>query len=214
MNLLTSRLYQACEWLTRLAYLNLLWIGFTLIGGILFGWGPSTVAMFAVTRKWLTGHIDIAVFPVFWKTFKAEFIRSNLLFLLLFTIGILLLVDFRILRVLQLDASFLGILLISVCLMYLITLVFAIPVYVQYQLRIWQVIKFSFLFGVSRPLHTISVGISTAVLACVYWYFPLLVLFFSGSVYALIAMFLTRKAFASMDPRLTKEEEQGIVGNK
>ncbi|WP_134684099.1 YesL family protein [Brevibacillus migulae] len=214
MDLLTSRLYRACEWLTSLAYLNLLWIGFILLGGILFGWGPATVAMYTVSRKWLTGHRDIAVFPLFWQTYKTEFIRSNGLVLLMVVIGAILFVDFRILRVLSADISVLGILLISVCLMYLITLVFIVPVYVHYDLRVWRMIPFAFLFGVSRPLHTIGVSLAAAILACVFWYFPLLMLFFSGSVYALITMFLTLKAFASMDPRLAKEEERRIVGNK
>ncbi len=44
-------LYRICEWVMRLAYVNLLWIGIFWLGLVVFGFFPSSAAMFAVVRK-------------------------------------------------------------------------------------------------------------------------------------------------------------------
>jgi len=40
------------EWIWRLALLNLLWIGLTLAGGVIFGLFPATGAVYVVMRRW------------------------------------------------------------------------------------------------------------------------------------------------------------------
>ncbi len=57
--------YRFAVWVTKFAYLNLLWIAFSLLGLGLFGLFPATAAMFAVVRKWINGEKDIPVFHVF-----------------------------------------------------------------------------------------------------------------------------------------------------
>lgn len=42
--------YQVFTWIARLAYLNLLWIGFSVLGLGIFVF-LATVSMFAITRK-------------------------------------------------------------------------------------------------------------------------------------------------------------------
>ncbi|MEC0304686.1 DUF624 domain-containing protein, partial [Terribacillus saccharophilus] len=62
MNRLSSSLYQLFEWITRFAYLNVLWILFTIAGGFIFGFFPSTIAMFTIIRDWLKGESGSALF--------------------------------------------------------------------------------------------------------------------------------------------------------
>ncbi len=57
-----SALNKAFEWITKIAYLNLLWLGFTLLGLIIFGIFPATAATFTVARKWVTGYPDVAIY--------------------------------------------------------------------------------------------------------------------------------------------------------
>ena len=91
MNLFSGALYRIMVWITRLAYLHLLWILFTLAGAVIFGLFPSTTAMFAIVRDWLNGKTDRNLFSIFWIYFKAEFWKSNRLGLVV--IGLLLLIS-------------------------------------------------------------------------------------------------------------------------
>ncbi|MBJ4025770.1 DUF624 domain-containing protein [Salmonella enterica subsp. enterica serovar Derby] len=67
---LANGFYRFCEWLMRLAYLNLLWIGFTLAGAVIFGLAPATAAMFAVTRQWTLGKTVSRCFRRFFGRLK------------------------------------------------------------------------------------------------------------------------------------------------
>lgn len=87
MSRLLTGIYNLCKWITHFAYLNLLWIIFTLIGGVILGIIPSTVAMFAIARKTAMGEEDISVIKTFWSTFRTEFIRANGLGLKITLIG-------------------------------------------------------------------------------------------------------------------------------
>lgn len=70
MNGFIDGYYRFAVWITRFAYLNLLWIAFSLVGLGVVGFFPATAAMFAVVRKWVHGEKDIPVFQVFGKTIK------------------------------------------------------------------------------------------------------------------------------------------------
>ncbi|MFF2840674.1 YesL family protein [Paenarthrobacter sp. NPDC057981] len=48
----TSLANPVIEWIWRLSLLNLLWIGLTLAGGVVFGLFPATSAVYIVMRKW------------------------------------------------------------------------------------------------------------------------------------------------------------------
>ncbi len=70
----SSGLFKMCEWIYRLAYLNLLAICFSIIGGVIFGIFPAVTAMFVLNNKWLKGEEDFSVSREFWKAFKRYFL--------------------------------------------------------------------------------------------------------------------------------------------
>lgn len=72
-----AMMYGACEAIMKIAWLNTLWVLFTLGGGVVFGWAPSTAAMFTVVRKWLLGRTDAPVFKTFYQTYKKEFFKNK-----------------------------------------------------------------------------------------------------------------------------------------
>src|SRR5690625_7732837 len=91
---ITGRLFRLCEIVMRLAYVNLLWILFTVLGLGLFGIFPATVALFVVTRKWVMGDHDIPIFSRFWHNYRKEIFLSTLLGFFLFLIGFVIFVYF------------------------------------------------------------------------------------------------------------------------
>src|SRR5690554_2101428 len=142
MNLFTSTIYRATEWITRLAYLNLLWIFFTLTGLLLFGFFPSTLAMYAIVRDWLNGKTDIVIFKNFWNYYKTEFVKSNLLGLFLITIIVLIGLD--IYYVQMNDFTWISIPLYAMILLFILFLFYLFPAFTHFDLNLFPLIKNTF----------------------------------------------------------------------
>lgn len=70
------RLHGACDWLFWVMTVNALWYLFTVLGGVILGAAPATIAATELTRRKLRGE----AFPAF-RTFAAcwrrEFWRAN-----------------------------------------------------------------------------------------------------------------------------------------
>ncbi|UOK57848.1 DUF624 domain-containing protein [Bacillus sp. OVS6] len=62
-NTLIGKFYTLAEWILKAMYLHLLWIIFTLAGGIVLGVMPSSTAVFSIIRKWLQGETDLKTLP-------------------------------------------------------------------------------------------------------------------------------------------------------
>lgn len=141
-----DRLYDICVWIMRLAYINILWIVFSAIGGFLLGLAPSTLAMYSVIRKWVMGEKEIAIFPLFWKSYKEEFFRSNTILLLLVLIGWVLYIDIEILKHISgIIFSILTIIVVSFIIIYIFVSLMIFPVLSHYQFKTLAYFKYTFL---------------------------------------------------------------------
>lgn len=60
----------------KIGYLNLLWIGFSLLGLIIFGVGPATYALTKYYDRWLRCQEEPPVFKSFWQFYKERFKQS------------------------------------------------------------------------------------------------------------------------------------------
>ena len=191
--------YTLTEWITRFAYVNLLWIGFSLVGVVIFGFFPSTVAMFTIIRKWIMGQTQIPVFKTFWQAYKQEFLRSNGMGLLIALIGALIVID---LLYMKHTDSFLTITHIPIYLfIFAITLTFlyVLPVYVHYDVRFIQIFKNAFLIMLINPISNILMIIGIIGTFAVMKFLPGLFFFFGGSVTAAIMMSGCYFAFKKVD---------------
>src|SRR5690606_4799217 len=94
MNILNSPIYKGMEWITRFVYLHLLWICFTLLGGIVFGLFPATVTSHAIMRKWLRGEDDFPILQTYWSYYKQDFWKSNTLGIIIVFLISLIVLDF------------------------------------------------------------------------------------------------------------------------
>src|SRR5690625_1086500 len=150
---ISSKLYTFLNLIYRLAIINLLWLCFTVIGLILFGFFPATVAMFTVIRKEVLKE-DMQIFQTFWSTYKQEFLKSNLLGLILVVIGYILYIDIVFLKYISGAIQILYIPVLIMCIVYILMLLYIFPVYVHYHVTIAQVIKNAFLMMVLYPIIT------------------------------------------------------------
>jgi uncharacterized membrane protein YesL len=195
-NGVTGALYRICDWVARLAFLNLLWIAFTLLGFVLLGFFPATIAMFSVCRKWVIGEQDVPVFKTFFHSYKKEFRKGNGIGGCLLAIAYILWVDYRILQTsANSNLQSLAYLFFLLFVFYGIFLLFLFPMYVHYELRIRQLIKNTLLLAVASPLTAIVMV--TAVLFVYYLSLSIsgVVVFFSGSTIALFIMWFSYRVF-------------------
>jgi uncharacterized membrane protein YesL len=190
------------EWISRLAFLNLLWISFSLLGLIIFGFFPATVAMFAVARKWMLGNDEMSIFKTFWTAYKREFLKSNVLGVIIVAIGLILYIDFQFVQ--HAANSFVSILYVPffiITLIFISMLFYIIPIFVHYDMKLSQVIKNSFFVMIMNPLSTFYMLIGSFGILFVLSYAPPICLLYSGNLLALFIMKPATTAFEKINQK-------------
>lgn len=192
----SSVIYSIMEWITRFAFVNILWILFSLAGGIILGFFPSTIAMFAIVRDWLRGNSEVPVFKTFWKYFKKEFWKSNRLGLFIMAIFAIIGIDIWYIQInLNELLTWTYIPLLAFMLLFLLFLFYIFPAFVHYDLKIFKLVKNAFLIMLINPLNTILIILCLGSLYFVMRSIPALAFIFGGSSYAFITMWLCLNAF-------------------
>jgi uncharacterized membrane protein YesL len=191
--------YNISEWIMRFAYVNILWIFFSLLGLIMFGFFPATTAMFAVIRKWVLKQPEIPVFQTFWFTYKSEFLKSNLLGLFIIIFGYILYFNINIIEATMIPTlKLLYIPNLIVISFFLLTLIYIFPVFVHFDVSLVQVLKNAFILMVTNLMATCSMGILSGFLWFIFLKFPGLIPFFSGSFIAFLLMWLSNAVFVKV----------------
>lgn len=195
-------LFRICEWVIRLAYVNLLWILFTLIGFIALGIFPATLAMFTLIRKWIMGEEDIPIFKTFWNNFRKEFWKANRLGVILFIIGSILYVN---LVFFQTQNQVINIifhsLILCFFLIYGIIALYIFPVFAHYESKFQHAFKNAFLIGIMNPIQTVLMALGFFLVICLLILVPGLIPFFSGSLVCLVLMWFSYRSFIKMDEK-------------
>lgn len=159
-NSIVGEIYKMCEWIMRLAYIQFLWIIFSLIGGIFLGIFPATSAMYEVSRKWMKGDMDVPVFKSFWNQYRKDFLKINILGWIMVIIGFVLYFYLiwgqGLIGYVSLLFYFLFFL---TAVAYIMCVIFIFPIFVNFELKLFQYLKYSLLFALSSPLHVFKMGI-------------------------------------------------------
>ncbi|HZH62764.1 MAG TPA: DUF624 domain-containing protein [Metabacillus sp.] len=202
-NGLMGGIFKVCDWISKLAYVNLLWVIFTLIGFGLFGVAPSTVALFSIVRKWIMGENNIPVFSMFWSIYKSEFKKSNLLSFLLIFIIFFMYVDWVLIGSMQgiLHHIFLTIFII-ISIIFTVILVYIFPVYVHFEGSILNYFKSAILIGTSFPIRTLMMvlAVGTGILTSLL--FPGVGVLFFGSGLSFALMYFSYSIFKNVNPNI------------
>ena len=197
-----GKLFTVCEWITRGAYLNILWMAYTAAGLFVFGFMPATTAMFAVIRKWLQKETDIPVWRTFHDVFKQEFIKSNTLGIFLTVISVILYLDYWFLQ--YADGVIKGMmtgLLLLLSAIFLTMLGYFFPVYVHFDLKLGAYLKYALILGAYHLHITLFMVVLTTVTLCLLLYMPGLIPFFGGISIAWIWMAGGSYSFRQIEKR-------------
>lgn len=210
-------LYRICEWIMRVAALNLLWLLFTLLGLVVFGIFPATAALFAVARQFIRGN-DVPIIKTYWQYFKADVIKVNLLGYVFVAIGYILYIDFQFLQLLEGYLQVvLNVGLIIVTSLFIITSIYLLPVYVHFDVKFFQYIKYAFIIGITHPFRSIGILLGGFALFYVMTLMPGLIIFFSVSGFIFWIVIVTNQTFEKLEKQAEKlrmeEEEANTDGS-
>lgn len=199
-----SAIYNILEWITKFAYVNLLWVVFTLVGGVILGFYPSTIAMFAMVRDWIRGNPDLPVLKTFWNYYKRDFLKSNLLGLFLNALFILIAIDlYYINSNLNEQLTWTYIPLFAFMLIVILFLFYIFPSFTHFDLKITGLIKNAFLIMMISPIHSFLIVVCLVALFIIMRAIPALFFIFGGTTYAFITTWLSLHAFNKI-----KEKQQ------
>jgi uncharacterized membrane protein YesL len=196
--------YTICDWIARLAYINLLWILFTLSGFVVFGFFPATIAMLATLRQFIRGNHPL-VFQTFWSYYKNEFFKSNKVGLLIVGIGLILYMNISFLQ--STSTSFSSVLFylsIMMSCIYFLIICYTIASYVEFDQPLTTHLKNAVFITISSPIPSLFMIFGFAAVYFAVTYLSGVGFFFSVSILGLVILSSANLAYKRI---LSKQEK-------
>ncbi|WP_183041095.1 YesL family protein [Salipaludibacillus neizhouensis] len=190
------------EWFVRFTYVNVLWFVFTLLGGVVFGFMPSTIAMFSLFRRWFRGEEEFPVFGTYWNEYKLNFKNSNVIGIPLLMIGIFLYVDFLILiEISNWMSNALLVILGMIGLVYLFVIVNIFPVLTHFKLSFKEYYKRAFYLSLLQPFRFFLLIITNAITVLLLFTIPILFPIIGASIFGAINMWSFLQGFGKIEEK-------------
>ncbi|MBO0993142.1 YesL family protein [Bacillus sp. SD088] len=189
------------EWIAKLAYLNLLWILFSVVGLGVLGVGPATVSVFTIIRQWLHSDRDFSIWKTFIETYRQEFWRANGLTLLIAPVCLFVFVDFAVIRTLPTSFLIDFIVFPAVIILSLITIVaisYLFATYVHFNVPFWVKVKYALLIAGLYPLSGLLILVGLFIFAIIAFIIPAIIPFYAVSVPAFIIQISALRAFRKL----------------
>lgn len=192
------------NWIVRLAYINILWLLFSLFGLILLGIGPATVSTFAVIQKLLKDGSGFSIWKTFFETYKKNFWPGNRLMLIVFPVCLFIYVDFAFLKILPNSFFMDNIVFTGMVILSLLTIIwfsYLFAVYVHFDLRFISILKYALVIPGINPLSTVFILFGLIVFGIILFIVPAISVFYLMSIPVLIIQLCTKQAFGKI-PRV------------
>ena len=189
-------------WITRLVYLNVLWVLFSLLGLVVLGVGPATASVFAILRNWLLKGEDFSIWHTFKDNYTAMFVSANKLMLVIIPVCLFLAADFAVIRTLPesvLIDKFVFPAIIVMTVFTIVTIHYTFASFVHFEITFWQYFKYAALIAGVFPLQTFLSVFGLALFFVIAFVYPAVVPFFGISVPATIIQFCFIKSVGNMN---------------
>ncbi|WP_163539705.1 DUF624 domain-containing protein [Gracilibacillus sp. YIM 98692] len=197
----SGAIYTFCTWFYRLAFINVLWILFTILGLGIFGFFPATIAMLATLRQYINQQ-EVAVFPTFWQYYKREFIQSNKLGVVIMAIGLILFINIQFIRTTDIAISeFIYISAIIISCFYFLVICYLLASYVEFDLNVRTHIKNSILIAMYNPLASLFIIFGFAAVYYAVTFISGLGIFFSVSILGMVILSSAKLAYRKIEKK-------------
>jgi uncharacterized membrane protein YesL len=204
-----ARTYAACATIAWCCALNVLWLAFTLLGGVVLGIGPATVAACVLARRRMRG--EAAGARAFAATWRREFLRGSAVVLPVAGLALLLL----------LNASFFAALgpvpgagaarlaTLAALVAVVAVLAWVGPLYAHYDLPLRSYPLKALRFALARPAPTVLLLLVLAALAFASAAAPVLPLTVSVGAWLHTSTWLCVRFFQENEARLAEAARRG-----
>lgn len=204
LGVFSGAVYSFCTWFYKLAFINILWLFFTIAGFVLFGFFPATVAMLATLRQLIRKN-EVAIFPTFWSYYKVEFIRSNKLGTIIVAIGLIFYINFIFLQSNQADVpQFIYYSSVIMNCFYFLVICYLLTSYVEFDQDLKTHIKNSILIAIYNPLANLFIIFGFVAVYFVVRFVSGVGIFFSGSTLALVILSSANIAYRKIEHKQTQ----------
>lgn len=198
-------LYRFSQIIMTIAYLNFLWVLFTLLGGIILGIHPSTVALFSSLKIWREKSIEEVNFKMYKEYYKREFKRSNILgvfvnILVILSIynGVIVYINRSHIHPALTVCYMVSIVLLAVLLIYIY------PVYVLFNKKITDTFTYSLIIGMANPFTTLLILVLVFLLSVAIYSTSGLPIFFGVSATSYVIVKFTMNIYHKMKDKLAE----------
>lgn len=174
-----AKAWEFFDALTWIATLNFAWIIFTVLGGVVFGFAPSTVTAAILVRRRVRGDI-VHPFREYWTLYRGEFRRANLLLL---PGGLAITALFFSWQYFSRGSDLVSGILASLALVLLglcaAVVAVLVPLYCSYQLPLGRYLTTAVIFTFANPLLLALMVVTIAGVLALSWFLPGIVPFFT-----------------------------------
>ncbi|MFK3936774.1 YesL family protein [Alkalihalobacillus sp. NPDC078783] len=199
LNAISGPIYTFCVWFYRLAFINVLWILFTILGLGLFGFFPATVALLATIRQLLNQN-EGSIFKTFWTFYKEEWIKSNVIGLCVILLSIVLISNIQFLQTMNTGISqAMYVATIIIACFFLLILCYFLSLYVEFQAPVKTHLKNAVLLAIYNPVASLTMIFGFFGVYLLITFVSGIGLFFSVSAMGLVVLLSTKLAFRKVD---------------
>jgi uncharacterized membrane protein YesL len=191
------RLHEAGDEVLWAARLNLLWLVGTLIGGVVLGVGPATVAAYTLARRHARGE-SFQSWPAFLDVYRRQFLRGTALLFPVLGVSVFLVSDY--LYVAPLRPAVLAALAAVV-----VIVAYLLPMVVHYELSLKDLLPKASLFALTRPASSVLLLFAFVTVVYVTAMYPFLALAISVGGWIQLDTWLCLRFFAENEARLRAE---------
>jgi uncharacterized membrane protein YesL len=198
-----EKIIKITELITEFVMLNVMWFAGCILGGVIFGWAPSTVALLTVIRNKIMKKEYYGVLRSFWTTYKKEFVKSNILGVVCMLFLVIVSIN-KINFDLQPEGIFTILSVISTIARVLICgiILYMFPLYVHYNMDLKEYFIRALNLLVVKPFVTICIILWSFLVYVIIMRIPGLIVVFGVSVYFYGIMAINYQFFMKNEQRL------------
>ncbi|GAE35017.1 YesL family protein [Halalkalibacter akibai] len=198
---IVSSLDRILHWVVKLAAINLLWFYYTLVGLVVGGVFPATLAALGVSRKLIMGDTDLQTWKTFKQLYREEFLRANVMGWLLTVIGGILYLNYQVIASSSEILFVIPFAFYFILFFYIIVVIWAFPLLAHYQTTWFAYIRSAVIIGLTKIHYTFASGLVVFAVVYVSLDFPGMIPFFSISLAAIGCMWFAMQTFGKLDAR-------------
>lgn len=200
MDIFMNKFYRFSEWVMHLALLQLYWVLGTLVGGVVLGIVPATIALFASIRYLYMGNKDLSLYACYIKAYKTNF-KASFLLGTYFIVAALIGYSYKLFieHTSQSVLAYTHIALYMILFFGILVILFLIPVYIHYEIPTKRLLRTTFSIIATNLKWCAPLLLSLIAVALIFIRYSVVFLFFGMSLPCFVILYFCMQAFADFD---------------